>query len=183
MLLAMSGILITGTHSISDSRNLRKLTEMSSKIAAIKIHRRLVWYRGGFFPPEASAGWEQPGKSCCKRNTETTAVRSSRSTAHPVLLLDLLGKVDEFTSGLAVRHQPSCWPTVTQWLGFYYCTLITVCSEKESLSIPNFHTCWINWWGNASLTWKLPGFSLNSGTRSQCSWLLLVFLGCDLGAA
>lgn len=42
MLLAMSGILITGTYSISDSRNLRKLTEMSSKIAAIKIHRRLV---------------------------------------------------------------------------------------------------------------------------------------------
>lgn len=43
MLLAMSGILITGTHSISrDLRNLRKLTEMSSKIAAKKIHRRLA---------------------------------------------------------------------------------------------------------------------------------------------
>lgn len=38
----MSGILITGTHSIADWGNLRKLTETSSKIAAIKIHRRLV---------------------------------------------------------------------------------------------------------------------------------------------
>lgn len=64
----------------------------------------------------------------------------------------------------------------------YYCILITACSEKENLSIPDFHTCWINRWGNANLTWKLPGFSLNSGTRSRRSWLLLVCLYCDLGA-
>lgn len=87
---------------------------------------------------------------------------------HPVLAA---------ASALAARQQPSCWPPVTQELGFYYCILITAFSAKENLPVSNFHTLWINWWGDANVKWNLPGFNLNIGT-----WLLLVFLGRGLGA-
>lgn len=45
----MSGILIIGTHSISDWGSLRKLAEVGCKAAAIRTHRPLVWRREGFF--------------------------------------------------------------------------------------------------------------------------------------
>lgn len=62
MPLAISGILITGTHSISDWGTLRKFTEMSSGIAAMKIHGRLARNRDGFFSPETSLSYNQCGK-------------------------------------------------------------------------------------------------------------------------
>jgi len=76
---------------------------MSSKIAATKIHRRLVRNRDGFFPPEMSLGYEQHGIKVIITVTETEGVRARRccqstsaAALFPALLVGSLGDGYEF---------------------------------------------------------------------------------------
>lgn len=80
----MTGILIIGTHSISDWGNLRKLAEVSCKAAAIRTHRPLVRRR-----------WLFP-QGCCKRAAITChcgcspchqAVNLPLAVSHTVVML------------------------------------------------------------------------------------------------